>query len=156
MSSIDVLSTPSAKRWPLRDDTNEDVALHWRFLQLRRPELQQRLRMRSKAGHALRCFLQENEFVEVETPTLVASSPEGAREFLVPTRQPGQFFALAQSPQQFKVKPYCTNLFILVNTTGLMSRRINVFIDVFFQCDWLIVLFCRLLNELSAHVHIMF
>eukprot|EP00474_Spongospora_subterranea_P003043 CRZ03501.1 hypothetical protein [Spongospora subterranea] len=102
MSSIDVLSTPIAKRWPLRDDTNEDVALRWRFLQLRRPELQQRLRLRSRAGHVLRCFLHDRDFVEVETPTLVASSPEGAREFLVPTRRQGHFFALAQSPQQFK------------------------------------------------------
>ncbi|WFD28212.1 aspartate--tRNA ligase [Malassezia nana] len=77
----------------------------YRYLDLRRPALGERIRLRSRMSHAARCFLHDQGFCEVETPVLLRSTPEGAREFLVPTRQGGtepQFYALQQSPQQPK------------------------------------------------------
>ncbi len=93
--------------FPMEDDkadkVNEDLRLSYRFLDLRRPRNIGLLRMRAKAGHAIRNYLDEQDFVEVETPILFKSTPEGAREFLVPSRlNPGQFYALTQSPQQYK------------------------------------------------------
>ena len=73
-----------------------------RFLQLRNPTLQSRLKTRSKAASLVRQYLEEQQFLEIELPTLFRSTPEGAREFLVPTRFRGEFYALAQSPQQYK------------------------------------------------------
>ncbi|KAJ2390516.1 aspartate--tRNA ligase msd1 [Coemansia sp. RSA 2611] len=81
----------------------EDVRLAHRHLDLRRPELQRNIRVRSKATMAIRQFMDDNAFVDIETPVLFKSTPEGAREFLVPTRiDPGACYALPQSPQQFK------------------------------------------------------
>lgn len=81
----------------------EDARLAHRYLDLRRPLMQRNLRLRAAVIHAMRrCLAEDLEFVEVETPTLFASTPEGAREFLVPTRTPGRFYALTQSPQQHK------------------------------------------------------
>ncbi|MFY0684270.1 MAG: aspartate--tRNA ligase [Balneola sp.] len=83
--------------------TNEDVRLKYRYLDLRRAEMQQKMMLRSKAYQAIRSYYHKNEFVEVETPVLMRSTPEGARDYLVPSRvNEGKFFALPQSPQTYK------------------------------------------------------
>ncbi len=82
---------------------NEELRLKHRYLDLRRPEMIHNMRLRSRVATATRVFMAEQGFLEIETPTLFKSTPEGAREFLVPSRlHPGQFYALPQSPQQYK------------------------------------------------------
>ncbi|KAL6064977.1 Aspartate--tRNA ligase, mitochondrial-like [Balamuthia mandrillaris] len=80
----------------------EELRLRYRYLELRRPHLQHNLKTRSQVSLAIRNFLHTEGFTEVETPTLFRSTPEGAREFLVPTRNKGRFYSLPQSPQQYK------------------------------------------------------
>lgn len=104
MSSVQLLN-PARGVMPIEmqgELSGEEARLRHRHLDLRRPEMQRNLRLRSAATLAVRRHLSERGFVEVETPTLFKSTPEGAAEFLVPTRQRGKFYALPQSPQQHK------------------------------------------------------
>lgn len=85
------------------EKVNEDLRLQYRYLDLRRKRMRELLTLRSKANKSIRDYLSDEGFLEVETPTLFKSTPEGAREFLVPSRlNPGEFYALSQSPQQYK------------------------------------------------------
>ena len=98
-----VSETPPFPMDETADKVNEDLRLTHRYLDLRRPSNLNVLRLRHKAAQATRKYFDDNDFIEVETPMLFKSTPEGAREFLVPSRlNPGEFYALPQSPQQYK------------------------------------------------------
>jgi aspartyl-tRNA synthetase len=102
---LEILNTSETPPFPLNEllDVNEDIRLRHRYIDLRRPEMQQRLRMRAQITRHLRNFLDDHGFMDIETPILTKATPEGARDYLVPSRtHPGEFFALPQSPQLFK------------------------------------------------------
>ena len=104
-NGLRILSESETPPFHIEEDskTKEELRLKYRFLDLRRPDLQRNLTIRSKVATTTRNFLAENGFLEIETPTLIKSSPEGARDYLVPSRvYPGSFYALPQSPQLFK------------------------------------------------------
>ena len=102
--SVEILNRSEPLPFQLDDDdTSEEVRLRYRYLDLRRPEMQNRLRLRTRTISALRQFLEQHGFMDIETPMLTKATPEGARDYLVPSRtHPGSFFALPQSPQLFK------------------------------------------------------
>ena len=105
VSKINILSKANTPVFPIDEyqEVNEDVRLKNRVLDLRRPEMNERIIKRSKITSLIRNYLDKNEFHEIETPILTKATPEGARDYILPSRvQPGSFYALPQSPQLFK------------------------------------------------------
>ncbi len=109
--SLRILSESETPPFPIEENskTKEELRLKYRFLDLRRPDLQRSMMFRSRIAILTRQFLAEEGFLEIETPTLIKSTPEGARDYLVPSRvHPGSFYALPQSPQLFKQLLMCS------------------------------------------------
>ncbi len=110
-SSIRILSESETPPFPIEENsqTKEDLRLRYRYLDLRRPDIQRNMMMKSKVSMLLRNFMEREGFLEIETPMLTKSTPEGARDYLVPSRvHPGTFYALPQSPQLFKQLLMCS------------------------------------------------
>ena len=103
--SLTVLNKSDVPPFTIEDDTDggDDIRMKYRYLDLRRPAIRRNLELRHKMAFEIRRYLDEKGFIEVETPVLIKSTPEGARDFVVPSRMnPGEFYALPQSPQTFK------------------------------------------------------
>ncbi len=111
VKSLTILSESETPPFPIEDDANtkDELRLKHRYLDLRKPHLQKNLRLRSEITTFIRKFMSDEGFLEIETPTLCKSTPEGARDYLVPSRvHPGSFYALPQSPQLFKQLLMCS------------------------------------------------
>ena len=109
--AIRILAEADTPPFPIEENskTKEDLRLKYRYLDLRRPDLQKNIMMRSKVTTLVRSFMADEGFIEIETPTLCKSTPEGARDYLVPSRiHPGEFYALPQSPQIYKQLLMCS------------------------------------------------
>lgn len=105
LSGLKILSPSSVPPFTIQDDTDggDELRMKYRYLDLRRNAVRKNLELRAQMAHSVRTYLTENGFIETETPVLIKSTPEGARDFVVPSRMnPGEFYALPQSPQIFK------------------------------------------------------
>ncbi len=105
LSELKILSSSAVPPFTIQDDTDggDELRMKYRYLDLRRSAVRKNLELRARMAHAVRSYLASNDFIEVETPVLIKSTPEGARDFVVPSRMnPGEFYALPQSPQIFK------------------------------------------------------
>ncbi|AMB93164.1 aspartate--tRNA ligase [Aerococcus christensenii] len=104
-TELTILNKAKTPPFPVEDtiDVNEDTRMKYRYIDLRRSKMQKNIRLRSKITHAIRNYLEDADFLDIETPYLTKSTPEGARDYLVPSRvHPGEFYALPQSPQLLK------------------------------------------------------
>ena len=100
---LEILNSAETPPFQLDDEVQEDIRQKYRYIDLRRPEMQQRMQLRSQVTRFMRSWLEAQQFMDIETPMLTKATPEGARDYLVPSRtHPGSFFALPQSPQLFK------------------------------------------------------
>ncbi len=110
-AQVRILSESETPPFPVEADskTKEEVRLKYRYLDLRRPDIQEKMILRSKIASEMRAFMADEGFLEIETPILCKSTPEGARDYLVPSRvHPGNFYALPQSPQLYKQLLMCS------------------------------------------------
>ncbi|MBO4289888.1 MAG: Asp-tRNA(Asn)/Glu-tRNA(Gln) amidotransferase GatCAB subunit C, partial [Lachnospiraceae bacterium] len=111
VSTLRILSDAETPPFPIEENINtrEELRLKYRYLDLRRPDLQRNLMLRGRITNEVRSFMGKEGFIEIETPMLTKSTPEGARDYLVPSRiHPGTFYALPQSPQIFKQLLMCS------------------------------------------------